>query len=158
MFVAEKKTKLLERWTPADLNQWHCWSQQCQKEVFHMTFLESGTSFGWKDKMLSADAVLAVMLRCWKVSTNGVIMLWTLVDPCGPFSQATMVIRSCAEEMGKLDSVAGKAALKSFFWLAKIGGERSECVRGGYFFFFVRWSKSIWKPLLHSSSSCNRSA
>lgn len=37
------------------------------------------------------------------------------VDPCGPFSQATMVIRSCAEEMGKLDSVAGKAALKSFF-------------------------------------------
>lgn len=49
------------------------------------------------------------------VSTNGVTMLWTLVDPCGPFSQATMVIRSCAEEMGKLDSVAGKAALKSFF-------------------------------------------
>lgn len=100
-----------------------------------MTFLESGTSFGWKDKMLSADAVLVVMLRCWKVSTNGVTMLWTLVDPCGPFSQATMVIRSCAEEMGKLDSVAGKAALKSIFWLAKIGGERSECVRGGYLFF-----------------------
>ena len=77
-----------------------------------------------------------------------------LVDPC--VSQATMVIRSCAEEMGKLDSVAGKAA-EELFGLTKIGGERSEVL---FYFFFsvVRWSKSIWKPLLHSSSSCNRSA
>ena len=112
MFVAEKKTKLLERWTPADLNQWHCWSQQCQKGVFHMAFLESGTSFGWKDKMLSAVAVLVVMLRCWKVSTNGVIMLWTLVDPSARRPWWSEVVR---RRWASWTVSLGRRRLRAFF-------------------------------------------
>lgn len=146
MFVAEKKTKLLERWTPADLNQWHCWSQQCQKGVFHMTFLESGTSFGWKDKMLSADAVLVVMLRLLLFQPTGSPCcgpLWTLVDPSARRPWWSEVVR---RRWASWTVSLGRRLLRAFFDSQRLE-EKGQSVSEAVISFFLWGGARVYGSL-----------
>lgn len=80
MFVAEKTTKLLERWTPADLNPC-CLEPAVPKRS--LPYDIPGVRYElW---LKGQDAIRRCSARgdaqVAFVSTNGVTMLWTLVDP-----------------------------------------------------------------------------